>query len=195
VAICLGDTSTEFLIRPSIFSSNLCQSRTETSELLRRISASELDTKTGRFKNNSLGLPHAHFFSVCLFPWVCVVCGARGSEAQRAEAAARHQGRSTPGGENNLGLIPEVYLYFFHDTGGLSGFFHDTGGLSRDNSCLCVSKHVYAFSSSSESIFHTHLSPFLYVLIVLCSILIPMFLFAFFFFRNLICTCVTCLFM
>ena len=51
------------------------------------------------FTNNSLGLPHAPSLSVCLFLWVCVVCGARGSEAQRAEAAARHQGRSRPGGE------------------------------------------------------------------------------------------------
>jgi len=48
------------------------------------------------------------------------VCGARGSEAQRAEAAAHHQGMSTPGGEK-FGL----------NTGGLSVFFHDTGGLSR----------------------------------------------------------------
>ena len=27
-----------------------------------------------QFTNNSLGLPHAHSLSVCLFLWVCVVC-------------------------------------------------------------------------------------------------------------------------
>ena len=52
-----------------------------------------------RFTNNSLGLPHAHSLSVCLFLWDCVVCWALGSEAQRAKAATRHRGRSTPGGE------------------------------------------------------------------------------------------------
>jgi len=50
------------------------------------------------------------------------VCGARGSEAQRAEAAARHQGRSTPGGETigvkyqgficSFFIIPGVYVFF-----------------------------------------------------------------------------------
>jgi len=48
------------------------------------------------------------------------VCGARGSEAQRAEAAACHQGRSTPGGEK-IGL----------NTGGFSEFMVNTGGLSN----------------------------------------------------------------
>jgi len=47
----------------------------------------------------SLGLPYAPSLSGCLFLWVCVVCGACGSEAQRAEATTRHQGRSTPRGE------------------------------------------------------------------------------------------------
>jgi len=52
-----------------------------------------------RFTHNSLGLPPALSLSVCLFLWFFVVCGARGSEAQRAEAAARHQGGSTPGAQ------------------------------------------------------------------------------------------------
>ena len=91
-----------------------------------------------RFTNNSLGLPPAHSLSVCLFLWVCVVCGARGSEAQRAEAVARHQGRSTPGGGiiglnirglSNFFMIPGVYL-FFHDIGGLTGIIWDYLGLS-----------------------------------------------------------------
>jgi len=48
------------------------------------------------------------------------VCGARGSEAQRAEAAARHEGRSQQGGAKFLGSnIPGVYLNFFLNTGGL----------------------------------------------------------------------------
>jgi len=51
----------------------------------------------------------------------CVVL-ARGSNAQRAEAAARHQDRSTPAG----GKIWAKYR-------GLSVFFHDTGGLSRNS--------------------------------------------------------------
>jgi len=57
------------------------------------------------------------------------VCGARGSEVQRAEAAARHQGRSTPGGKK-LGVPHTGGLsVFFYDTGGLSAFFLNTGGL------------------------------------------------------------------
>ena len=74
VAIFLGDTSTEFLIWPNVFPSNLFHSRAETPELLGRISTSELDAQPWCFTNNSLGLPYAHFFSVCLFLRVCVVC-------------------------------------------------------------------------------------------------------------------------
>jgi len=62
------------------------------------------------------------------------VCGARGSEAQRAEAAARHQGRSTPGRDKNGGL----------NTGGSSNFSLITGiylGLSGDNPPKCQSKN------------------------------------------------------
>jgi len=55
------------------------------------------------------------------------VSGARGSEAQRAEAAARHQGRSTPGG-GEIWVKYRGFIQFFHDSGGLSGDFHDTGG-------------------------------------------------------------------
>jgi len=56
------------------------------------------------------------------------VCGARGSEAQRAEAAARHQGRSTPGRDNNWGL----------NSGGLSISYYNTGGLSQMLSSLPI---------------------------------------------------------
>jgi len=45
----------------------LFQSRAVTPELLWRISASELDPQPWRFKNHSLGLPHAPSLSGCLF--------------------------------------------------------------------------------------------------------------------------------
>jgi len=65
------------------------------------------------------------------------MCGARGSEAQRAEVAARHQGRSTPRG-GKLGppyrgfnqYFTGGLSFFFLNTGGLSFFFLNTGGLS-----------------------------------------------------------------
>ena len=72
------------------------------------------------------------------------MCGARGSEVQRAEATVRHQGRSQQGGVNFLGSeIPGVYLNFFHNTGGLSrenclGKIVE-GKMSREN---CLSKIV-----------------------------------------------------
>jgi len=56
--------------------------------------------------------------------------GARGSEAQRAEAPARHQGRST-----YRGLSANM-----NNKGGLSGNFQ-IGGLSAKNiilGCICV---------------------------------------------------------
>jgi len=111
------------------------------------------------FTNNSLCLPHAPSLSVCLFLSVCGVCGARDSEAQRAEAVACHQGLSTTGGKIMWGKFRWFiciflrylgFIYFFHwciyigglsnfwtfffDTGGLSNFFQvfgETGGLSK----------------------------------------------------------------
>ena len=87
-----------------------------------------------RFTNNSLRLPNAHSLSVCLFLWACVVCGARGSEAQRAEAAARHQGRSTPGrqiiGGNYRGFIC-IFSGYWGLIWAMFFWFIDTGGLSN----------------------------------------------------------------
>jgi len=53
-----------------------------------------------------------------------------------------------------------------------------------ENGDKCVFVHIYRH-------IRTHLSPFSCVLFELCSIPIPMILFTFFFFRNLIDTCVT----
>ena len=52
------------------------------------------------------------------------MCGARSSEVQRAEAAARrgHQGRSTRGGGFFL-VKYRGFICIFYDTGGLSVFF------------------------------------------------------------------------
>ena len=51
-----------------------------------------------------------------------LVTGARGGEEQRADAVARHQGRSKPWTEKNSGPIPGIYRNFLN-TGGLSVFF------------------------------------------------------------------------
>ena len=94
-----------------------------------------------------IGLPPVYSLSIWI---VCVMCGARSGEAQRAEAAARHQGRSTPGGGQIGGpqhqgfnlyffMIPGVdlffsqywgFIYIFLNTGILSPFSLNTGGLS-----------------------------------------------------------------
>jgi len=59
-----------------IFMSSQVQSRAEfmIPEFLGWISAWELDPQPWRFTDISLGLPHAHSFLICLFPWVYVVC-------------------------------------------------------------------------------------------------------------------------
>jgi len=79
------------------------------------------------------------------------VCGARGSEAQRAEAAARHQGRSTPGGEMIWVKYRGGLSVFFLDFGGLSIFFFmiRAGGLSGDlYGRFCSIPGFYLFFSS-----------------------------------------------
>jgi len=58
-------------VSPFVF---LSQSRAETPKFLGRISAWELDPQPWCFTDISLGLPHAHSFSICLFSGVCVVC-------------------------------------------------------------------------------------------------------------------------
>jgi len=40
----------------------------------RIVGVPSVNPQPGCFTNNSLGLPHAHSLSVCLFLWVCVVC-------------------------------------------------------------------------------------------------------------------------
>jgi len=58
----------------------------------------------------------------CLTAPHSLVMGARSGEAQRADAAARHQGRSKPWAKTNSGPIPGIYRNFLN-TGGLSFFF------------------------------------------------------------------------
>jgi len=41
---------------------------------LRQVGVWSVNPQPWRFTNNSLGLPDAPFLSVCLFPWVWVVC-------------------------------------------------------------------------------------------------------------------------
>jgi len=60
------------------------------------------------------------------FQWLMapysLVTGARGGEAQRADAAARHQDRSKPWTKKNSVPIPGIHRNFLN-TGGLSVFF------------------------------------------------------------------------
>jgi len=76
---------------------------------------------------NERNLPSIFFKSQHdTFQWLMaphsLVTGARGGEEQRADAAARHQGRSKPWTKKNSGPIPGIYRNFLN-TGGLSVFF------------------------------------------------------------------------
>ena len=78
-------------------------------------------------RKNERNLPSIFFKSQHdAFQWLMaphsLVTGARGGEAQRAKAAARHQGRSKPWAKKNSGPIPGIYRNFLN-TGGLSVFF------------------------------------------------------------------------
>jgi len=57
-----------------------------------------------------------------------LVTGARSGEAQRADAAARHQGRSKPWSKIKSGPIPGIYRIFLN-TGGSSVFFQYLGSV------------------------------------------------------------------
>jgi len=59
-----------------------------------------------------------------------LVTGARGGEAQRADAAARHQGRSKPWTKKKIGSNTWD-LSEFSQFRGFIGFFPNTGGLSE----------------------------------------------------------------
>jgi len=59
-----------------------------------------------------------------------LVTGARGGEAQRADAAARHQGRSKPWAKKKIGSNTGDLSEFSHYWGFI-GFFSNTGGLSE----------------------------------------------------------------
>jgi len=112
-----------------------------------------------RFTNDSLGLPHAHSMSVCLFLWVSVVCDAFFSTCLStcfAHAACFVFG--------SVFITTFWYSFFFfyefkrqlfhgaywctHNPAHMPILlFHQH--LYYSDSYVCVSKNVYAFPSSS----------------------------------------------
>ena len=109
------------------------------------------------------------------------MCGACGSEAQRTRAATRHQGRSQQGGakflgSKILGFLDIFIIRFINLCHGAYSCTHNPANMPKpffnmhlhfSNSCVCVSKHVYALSSS---LIRIHISRHIH-LYGLCSVL------------------------
>jgi len=117
-----------------------------------------------RFTNNSLSFPEAHSLSVCLFLWFCVVCVYFDLMISTCLSACVVSAAC---------FVLGFYLHVYYS-----------------DSCVCVPKQAHAFPLSSifAHISFTFIRIFLYSQ---CSIFILIFLFSFFFLRNIIDTCVT----
>jgi len=130
-----------------------------------------------RFTNNSLGLPPAHSFSVCLFSWVCVVCVYFLLYLSFYLCCERCVVFTYFCIRNHLFVLFLLFLRIrLMDLARCSCYAHDPAHMSvllfylhvyYSNSCVCVSKHVYANPSSSISVRiydHLHMYCSCYVL-------------------------------
>jgi len=162
-----------------------------------KFSPPSVNPQPWRLTNNSLGLPHVPSLSVfLLFLWVCVVCVCFLLCLSIYLCCACFVFGFI---HNHLCVFLLLFLQNLIDTSVTVPIeVHINLRIFLNSFSIYIFIHlhpayVYVKCIRIALLFHirTRLSPFSYVLFVLCAIFTPMFLFTFFSFQNLIDTCVT----